>query len=338
MARRERTTGLPRARQRSATVEQSRGVDERTLRFAVLGVGAVVLLVVLGFLAYRIYDQRVGVPNSPVLTVAGEEASLRYYTDRLGPFVQENANSGASLAVVEENLLTKLEEEELTVRIAEQRGIDLSDDAVTQFIADGFGVPVGGNQSSYDSFYRNELRTNGFSDATYRRMKKAELADARLQEQLKEEVGTSGEQYTARIVLASSEEEAASIHARIAAGEDMGTIAQTDSIDLESRQNDGLLPPEPLELFPPEVRPAVEGAEPGTLLEPVQVGDNWWVTRVESVAEADYTEGQITTLTTMRLTELIEEERANLGGQIERSLSADDIEWAEEHASLPTGG
>lgn len=336
-ARRERTTALPRARQRDTAAHHGRGVNERAIQITIIGVAVAILLAVLAVFAYRIYDSRVNVPNSTVLQVGDETVSLSYYSDRLGPFVQANAQSGASLAILHENLLTKLEEEAITIRLAEQEGIDLSDDAVMAFIAEGFGVPVGGSGSSFDALYRNELRTKGFSDATFRRMKRAELADARLQESIKEDVGTSAEQITVRVVLTSSQEEAAAVHARIAGGEDMGSIAQTDSIDLESRQNDGLLPAEPLELFPEAARQQLEGAAAGTLLEPLEVGENWWVFRVESIAEADLTEGQVGSLVSSRLTAAIEQERTNLSGQIKRSLSSSDIEWAQEHASMPSG-
>jgi parvulin-like peptidyl-prolyl isomerase len=337
MARRERTTALPRARQRAAAHQTRRTLGERRLQLGVIGVAVVLLLAVLGAFAYRVYDTRVGIPQSTVLQVADEKFSLRYYADRLGPFIQANLSSGQSLAIIEERLLTKLEEEALTLILAREAGVDLSDQAVLQFIADQLGVPVGGSGTSFDTLYRNQLRTLGIDDGTYKRMKQAELADARLMDLIKEEIGTSGDQYTVRVVLVGDQETAAGIRGRIEAGEDMGTIAQVESLDLESRQNDGILPPEPLPLFPESAREAMEGAAVGTLLGPVQVGDNWWVFRIEAIEERDYSDAQAQQLADKELADRITAKRAELAGRIRRSLDADDIEWAEERVSLPEG-
>jgi parvulin-like peptidyl-prolyl isomerase len=342
MARKERTTALPRARQRTAApVSSRRTLNERSIQLGVIGAAVIGLLAVLAFFAYSVYDSRVGFPSQAVLRVGDQKFSLRYYTDRLGPWLQENANSTTSLAVLEENLLTKLEDEALTLLLAEEAGIDLSDEAVTQFIADGLGVPVGGSGSSFDTLYRSQLRTLGYTDGDYRRVKKAELADAKLKEQIEIGVGTTGDLYTLRVILLADQESATNIFGRIEAGEDMGTLAQVESLDLESRQNDGILLPEPLELFPEAVRGAMEGAESGTLLGPVQAGDNWWVFRVESVEEDTYSVAQLDQLVALLFEEQLNERRAALiaDGDLDRSLDSEDIDWAEEHVKIPeTGG
>jgi parvulin-like peptidyl-prolyl isomerase len=303
-----------------------------------LGAVVAVLLAILGVFAYRIYESRVGRPASTVLQVGDQRVSLSYYADRLGPFIQANAQSGLSLPVIEENLLVKLEEEAITVILAEEAGIDLSDNAVLDFVANQFGVPRAGAGSSFDALYRNQLRSLDISDTTYRRIKRAELADAKLEEQLLAELGTAGEQYTLRVVLLGSEEEAADVYRRLGEGGDMGAIAQTESLDLESRQNDGLLPPEPSDLLPEAVRDALQGQLAGALLGPVQVADNWWVFRVESLEERDFTEQQKQQLVQSRLDEQLAEARATLAGEIRRDLDSDDIEWAEDHMDVPETG
>jgi parvulin-like peptidyl-prolyl isomerase len=300
-------------------------------------VAAVLLLAVLGLFAYQLYESRIGRPQSVVLAVGDEEFTLRYYTDRLGPYIQANLNSGQSLPILEENLLTKLEEEALTLQLAREAGIDLSDEAVLQYIAAQLGVPVGGSGSSFDSLYRNQLRTLSVDDGTYKRMKQAEMADIRLSEVIEDEIGTSGSLYTIRVILVGDQETATAIYGRIESGEDMGTIAQTESLDLESRQNDGILSAEPLDLFPDSAKEAVMDAETGTLLGPIEVGDNWWVFRVESITEGDYSDGQVQQLTNMEFAERIDAQRVEMAGQIRRSLDAEDIRWAEERVSIPEG-
>ncbi|MCA9830173.1 MAG: SurA N-terminal domain-containing protein [Dehalococcoidia bacterium] len=344
MARRERTTAIPKRHERVSAANQSRfGLTDRVARLGLLGLAAVMLLAVLGAFAYRVYDSRVGVPNRVVLSVAGQDFTLRYYTDRLGPFVVQNQNSGASLAVLEENLLNNLEREAITIDLAKQQGIDLSDTAVRQYIADQLGVPVGGGGSSFDSLYRAQLRTLGLDDGAYRRLKQAELADSKLKDAVQSTLGTKGDQYTVRVILTSGEDTANVLLERIRAGEDMGVIAQVESLDLESRQQDGVLQPEPPELFPDSVKAAIAGKIEGDLVGPVKVDNNWWIFRIESIAERDYTPGQLTQIAQSRFDAQISARRDELraASQIKRDLSSSSLKWAIDHVDIPaqsTGG
>lgn len=339
MARRERTTAIPKRRERAAVERKASrfGWDERTTRFGLLGLAAALLLVVIGVFAYRVYDSRVGVPNKVILSVAGEEFTLRYYTDRLGPYVLQNQNSGASLSILEENLLNNLEREAITVSVARQQGVDLSDEAVREFIAGQLGVPVGGSGSSFDSLYRAQLRTLGLDDRAYRRLKQAELADTKLKEAVESTLGTKGEQYTVRVILTSGEDTANELLERIRAGEDMGVIAQVESLDLETRQQDGILQPEPTELFPESVKAAIEGKVEGDLVGPVQVESNWWIFRIEAIEERDYSPAQLTQLASARLQAQLDARKEELRAQsaIKRDLTAADLRWARDHIEIP---
>lgn len=336
MARRDRTTGLPRTvRPRASAAAPARvRWTERHTRFAILGTAVVLLLVVVGAIGYRIYDQQIGRPNKVILRVDTETAKLSYYADRLQPFVRENAGSGFSLEVLEEELLNKLEREALTVLLAREQGIDLSDDAVTAFIASQLGTTPGGTGSTFDTLYRQQLRTLGVSNDTFRKLKRAELADTKLKEGLKAGIGSAGEQVTLRVVVLRDLPAARAIYDRIVAGEDMSTVAQTESLHPQSRQNAGLFSPEPIELLPQAVRAAIEGKGEGALFAPVQVETAWWVFRIESIAEVEYSQAQITQLADVRLTEQVRARRSELqaAGKFRRNLSASDIDWARKHA------
>lgn len=339
MSRRERTTALP--RQREATLRTTspgktmfgRG-GEGAARLAILGFAVLLLVIVAGAVAYRVYANNVLRPNNVVLTVGEDKIKLNYYTDRLYEFAL--ANSQVSVPVLQSSLLTKLEEESLTVQIARERGIDLSDEAVTQAIADKLGVPVGGSGSAFDSRYRAELSRVGMSDSNYRRLSMAELADTKLREQITAEVGDTGEMVTLRAVASISQEESQAVFDRITGGEDMGTIAQTESLDLGSRTTDGVQSAAPPTLFPDELKEALEGKADKELFGPIEIGDQWWVFRVESRdPEGPYLEAQKTTLASLAFDDAIAAKRATL--TVTRSLSASDAEWAREHTDGDPG-
>ncbi len=336
MARRERTTGLPRSRPSRRTHAAGRrilgvNVTEASARIAIIGAAALLLLAILGAFAYNVYESRVGTPNKVVLRVGPEKYRLSYYADRLGQYLQANAQSGSTVQLLEEDLLTKLEREALGVILARDKGITIDDDAILQQIASGLGVPVGGTGSSFDTLYRNQLKTLKVSDGSFRRQNEAAVATAKLTDIFKQEVGTKGTQYTLRLVLVNKKEDADSIFTRVKGGEDLGTIAQKESLDLESRQKDGLLSAEAPELIPEAVRKLLEGTKVGDLVGPVQVQELWWISRVERIEEADYSETQQQQIATTRLDAAIAAKRAAIAGQIRQSLTGSDIKWAEQH-------
>ncbi len=337
MARRtERTTALPRPRPRAVSGQQRRiaGIawSEEHLRLGILAGAAALLVLVLGMLGYGWYDDHVLTPNKAVLTVGSEQVKLNYYADRLYQFVQSNQTSGDNVSLLEQQLLTKLEDEALTIELAKERGINLSDDEITKQIASELGVPVGGPGSSFDTLYRQRLKTTKMSDANYRRMAEATLANTRLLDQMKNEVGDTGEMVSIRTVVSNSKDAANAVAARIKGGEDLGSVAQTDSTDLQSKQNDGLMLPEPPALLPDAIKTAIEGKQAGTeLFGPIQVQNNWWVFRIDSRnPTAQYSDAQKAQLAQIRLDEAIKAKRA--ATTIKRNLSPSDVVWAEKHS------
>jgi len=336
MARRiERTTGLPRPRpkERRGSAPTFAGITwtERRRDLGILGAALFLALLVGGLLLYQFYDNTVLQPRTTVLKVGDQKFSLSYYTDRLLPFIQENQQSNTSTALLEEALLAKLEEEGLAILVGRDNGIQVTNEEITAAIAAEFGVPPGGSGSQFDSLYRDRLKTTGMSDSHYRRMTEASEVSKRLREKIKTDLGNSGEQVTMRVVLQDSQANADKILARAKAGEDFGTLAQTESLDLTTRQEDGLLPRESPELLPEAVKAAIAGKNPGDIVGPVQVEANWWVIRVEKRETADYSVAQKDQLSQARFDAAIKAKRAQV--HIDRSLDAGDLKWAEKHVS-----
>lgn len=330
MARRDRTTGLPRPRprQKTSTAARFAGItwDERNIRNAIVGAAVALLVIVLGAFSYQLYQDHIARPRSTVLAVDGIHYKLSYYADRLPAFLQANQQS-QSVALIEEGLLTKLEEEALTILAGRDNGISLSYDDVTKAIADDFGVPVGGTGSSFDTLYRQRLKTQNISDGSYRKQAEAAEVNKRLLAKYTADLGDSGELVTLRVVLSNSQDAAQKVFDRIKGGEDMGAIAQTESLDLESRQQDGKLPADPEILYPDAVRAAMAGKGAGELLGPIKVESNYWVIRIESRDTQPYSETQKTQVAQTKLDDAIKAKRSQV--KIDRSLDPDDIKWAE---------
>ncbi len=337
MARRERTTGLPRARRRE-NVRAKRRIagltwDDRRQRWAILGAIGALLLVVVGWIAYREIDDRFLRPNSVILTVGDEEVTLGYFSDRLLGFAQTNQST--TIALAEQALLTKLREEALEIELAKDRGITISEEEITQEIAAGLSVPIGGIGSSFDTLYRQKLKTEKMSDSNYRRLTKAAVADKKLIASFRAELGDGTPTVTLRTVVSSTKDAADVIVKRIQAGDNMGTLAQTESTDLQSRGQDGIMQPEPPGLLPKNVQDAIKGKQQGAeVLGPIEVEGKFWVVRIEKIDPAgvlsDAQKGQ---LAQAKLDEALQAKRESLGARISQSLDSSDIKWAEKHAN-----
>jgi parvulin-like peptidyl-prolyl isomerase len=305
--------------------------DQQKTRWSILGGAGVLLLFVVSIWAWGFYRERWVRPHQTVLDVAGQEVSLSYYADRLRPFLVENAQSGLSASLLEQSLLTKLEDEELTLLLAQDRGITITDEDVTNAIAEDLGVPVGGDGSAFDNLYRERLKTTAMSDGNYRRLVKAQTADKRIKAQIAADIGDTGELITLRTVVLNAEDKAKDIRTRIDGGEDIGTVAQTESSDLTSRQADGIMAAEPAPLLPQSVRDAIKDKPEGELFGPIQVDQNWWVFRIEKRDPGGtYSQAQKDQLAQQEFDRILKEKRA--ATKIERDLDGDDIAWAEDHA------
>lgn len=337
MARRERTTALPRQRPREARPGARGGLfltTEETLRLVILGGASLLLVIVLGLLGWRWYDQNFRIPEKVILQVGDERFKLSYYADRLFPYAQAVAGSGINLSLAEQQLLTQLENEAIVNAIARERGITVTPEDVTSEIASQLGVPAGGAGTTFDTLYRQRLQSLTMSDANYRRWVEAQVYRKKLKDAILADIGDTTEMVTLRTIITTTEDEAKAALARIQAGEDMGTVAQTASKDLNSRQKDGIMDPEPPALLPAAVQAAIEGKPAGSeIIGPVQLANgDWWILRIEKRdPNATPSDTQKSQLADLRIDELIKEKRAAV--TIRRNITSSDFRWAEEHAN-----
>lgn len=338
MARRERTTGLPapRRRTKSATSRRIAGITwhDSYNRWAILVAAAAILFVVIGFIAYRWYDSTIGTPNRVVLTVGNEKVKLSYYTDRLYQFtINANPQNTSDVQLAQQQLLTQLQTEALTVELAQKKGITISDDDITKEIASELGVPVGGQGSSFDTLYRQKLKDTKMSDSSYRRMVEATVANNKLLDAYTKAEPDTGELITLSAVVSSTQDDSKKALAEINAGQNFNTVAQKESTDLTSKQNDGIMAATPPALFPQVVQTTIKGQKPGTkIYGPIQVQNDWWIFRIDR-------DDQNSTISADQKKQLAQQElTADLAAAvntttISRNLTASDITWANNHAA-----
>lgn len=329
--RSDRTTGLPRSRRRSDERRRDQTsrlqVGERTAHIAIISAAVALLAIVVLIMALGEYHDRWGHGREVILRVDEESATLSYFADRLFGYALESPLGGLSPEI---GLMDQLEDELLTVQLARERSITLDDDATDAQISADLGIPVGGDRSAFDAALRNQLRTSRMSLSTYRRRAEARAARSALLDLARDEVGADGELISLRVVVVSDRETADAVLGRIQSGEDMGTIAQTDSIDLVSRTEDGLLDPKPMALLAPEIAAAIQDLDVGSLAGPISIDEvEFWVVRLEDRSDGTYSDSDREQLAQLRFDGWLDERRT--GADIRRTADSGDYAWAAEH-------
>jgi hypothetical protein len=330
VTRRERTTGLPRARrtERHETSRRFAGlpVNDRTIHVAVISaIGALVAIVVV-LIGLNWYHENIGHGREVILRVGSQQFTLKYYSDRLYAFVTTNQGEVISY---ETALMDQLEHEGLVMERAQELGKVPDGAAIDQQI--GLDVGVAPDTAGFDNAVRAQLDLLQMSLKTYRRMQQAKAAEASLLADARTSIPDSGELVQLRIVVTSTREQAQIARSRIEAGEDMGIVATEMSTDLDTQPQAGLRSPEPEKLLPEEVEVAVTGKPAGTLSEPIEISDSeFWVVRVESRSQGTHTDEHKDGLAAEQLTSDLEDVRARV--QPVRSADSGDFEWAAERA------
>lgn len=302
--------------------------DDRVIHLTVLSAIAALLAIVVMLAGASVYHDRWGHGREVILRVGDEEFTLNYFADRLFDY----ASSGPTGVVsIDSGLMGQLEREALLLALAREKNVDISDAAIDRQIATDLGLPPEIDRTSFDRAVRNELRISTMSLATYRRKEQARAAESGLRKEFSGEVGARGELLTLRVVVLGTPDAAEKVLQRIIAGENMGTIAQTESIDLASRTEDGLREPTPPELLDPAIKEAIAGKGTGDTFGPVVVNESeYWVIRIDARTTGDYTEAQRSELASIRLEEAVTARRATT--TIRRSADAGDLEWAASRA------
>ena len=332
MTRRDRTTGLP--TESRTDPSQTKGNFFRslqTVRYAVITLTLVLLIFVIGFFVYRIYEKD-NWGEKTILSVGDETFSLQYYADRFFHYAQNN--QGIGVPILQESLLFTLENEAIINILAEEKGIVVDKGLIDEALETLFGVPqkvLGKNNQDFVMYLEMQLEITGMEQSSFERFIAVGEAEKLLLSELKREMPVGGELLTFRSVVVATELDAADVFTRIQSGEDMGSIAQTNSLDRIGRQNDGLIT-KPPSLISEKFFSVLENLEIGGVSSrPIQLDENLWaVIRYEKLLTVQaYSEEHLNDLAMQNLTDLVKNARARV--MIKRNLSSEDIAVVEEH-------
>jgi len=145
----------------------------------------------------------------------------------------EREVSRAGGAVPPEAVLEAMIETSLLEQMATSAGVTVSDEELEELIQNDIDA-LGGRAT-----FEERLRNNDLTEEEYREKVRSSLIAQRLQMQVAQEVPETMEHVHARHIVVDTREEAEAILAQLREGADFGTLAQTYSQDVSTRNRGG---------------------------------------------------------------------------------------------------
>ncbi|MBE9501712.1 MAG: peptidylprolyl isomerase [Chloroflexi bacterium] len=208
---------------------------ERRRRRFIIFLGALVIAVVIGIIAFGAYRHWIALPREGLSTVHGTIATVKFtradYLDMLRAYPQGTP----------ETPLIMLEHHELMRQGAEEFGVDVTDDDITEEIKSIlFPDDEEVSEEEFQERYQQELELQGISDEHYRWFVGYDLLQGRLDEYLGEQVPEEMLQVHVLGILVATDEVAQTVIERLEGGEDFASLAAEEfNLDSVSKENGG---------------------------------------------------------------------------------------------------
>ncbi len=197
---------------------------------------------------------------------------------------------------VAQNVLNNLEERLAITQDAESLGVEITDQAVEEHLAEFQAQLVEENgDSAYQEYLENNMMDEAFLKESIRlqmlmdayeteKMKTITIEDEELEKYFKEHK----EEYTQvelSAILVNAAEEAADVKARLDAGEDFATLAKEVSIDKVTAENGGSFGYIYRGMLPQELEDKIFGLEVGEYSEPDESENGYYIFHVTDKKE-----------------------------------------------------
>lgn len=306
---------------------------------------AALVLVALGLVAYGLIsdyveDQRR--PGSTALRIDDTDYELRYFTERLRSFVQQNGGSGSAAAqpnVAFGAVTDQLVEEAIMLRFAGEFGVAVSEDEVDEEIAVRLGTTV--DSPDFETRVQDELERTDISEDLFRDQVEASILRTKAQDHFTNELPETIESIHFRQILVGSQAEADGIKAEIVDGADAAAIAEERSLDTVTSADGGDMGWVPKGALVAQVEDTLFALDPGGVTV-FPVGGSFFVYEMlEKDPDRPIDDDQKPGLAGVSLAEWVEEKKIDMVVVDLVNTDFDKFNWAVEHAynvSTDSGG
>jgi peptidyl-prolyl cis-trans isomerase C len=319
---------MPRRRRRSVPVpawDRDRGAIGRRVAgmppryYAAAGVIGLVI-VALGLVAFAFandYIQDRNRPGSTAIRVEDTNYTVRYFTERLRRYIQQNGGSGSLFGQQPQAALTPLSDElineALLLRFAEEKGSTVTEDEVKAELATMLTL-TGPDDPNFETRFREELARTNLTEQQYRDMAKAAVLKRKVEAQFTAELPATAESIHYRQIAleTTNQTEGDAVVREIEAGADFAEIAKQRSALPSAAEDGGEAGWVPRGVLDPQLEDTLFALEAAELtVYPSQ--SNVYVYQVlEKQADRPIEEGQKASLSSRAFREWLDEKRASV--------------------------
>lgn len=312
-----------RLRGRSPTFYMTGGV----LLLVVIAIG----IVAYGLIADYVEDQRR--PGSVAVRVGEKEYDLRYYTERLRTYVQQNGGLGSAAAQPDVALgavRDQLVEETVVLEFAGEFGVSATEDEVNQEIATRLATQP--DSPDFQTRLQDELGRTGISEDQFREQMEAVVLRSKLIDHFVEELPEAEESVHYRQILVETREEAEEIVEEIEGGADAAEIARERSLDTNTSEDGGDAGWAPRGVLATAVEDTLFTMEPGELRVQEVSGSFFVFELLEQDDDRPIDDDRKPALAERRLFEWIQDKQTDLAVEAPVMTDDDKAAWAIQRA------
>lgn len=307
--------------------------EARNRVLLITGIVAVVAfsLVLIG---YGYYVDRIEPRNDTVFTVGERNFSYAYLEDRIDAAVAEGTFNTSNIQFGIAQMVSDIQNEELTRRIAAEAGITISGEELDTGMRADVGVPPDAGQNIFAAALRDHLQTLGLSLDRYEEKLEASLLEDKLTEQIASEQPAELEQVELNILVVDTNEAATAAKQRITDGEDFGEVAKEVSLH-SSASNGGAIGWTPKELLSDDLAEPVFALQPDQVSDVIPTANGFYIVKVGGKETRPVDEGMRSNLARTEFGKRLE--AASEEYTLENLVTVEQAQRIANHIQVPGG-
>lgn len=298
-----------------------------------------VALIIVGYALISDYVEDQRRPGSVAVRVDDKEFDLRYYTERLKTFVQQNGGLGSAAGQFEvavPAVTQQLVEETVILRYAGELGVSASEDEVNAEIATRLQTTA--DAEDFETRLQKELERTGMSEDDFRDQMEAAVLARKLNDHFLAELPEAAESVHYRQILVATREEADQIRSDIEGGADAAEIAKEKSLDTQTSEEGGDVGWVPRRVLATDIEETLFAMEPNDV-RVVEVSGRFFVFQlIEKEDAREIEEEQKPSLATRDVDEWIAEKQSSVTVEEFLTTDTDKALWAFNEVQDSLGG
>ena len=268
--------------------------ESRNRFLLIAGMVAIVVLA-LALIGFGYYVDRVKPRGETVIVVGERKFSYAYLENRAQAAYQEGNFNLQDPAFAIAQLVSDIQNEELTRLLAAQEGLTATNEEIEARMREDLDINPESPRTSFAAALRIYLQDIGLSLARYEEIVEARVLETKLKNLYGAGIEPEQEQIELSLIQTQTDAEAVAARQRIMDGEDFGEVAMEVSSDTNAAFG-GSYGWTPRDLLNDDLVDAAFALEPGAISEIIEVGSGFYILKIDGKETREVTPEQVADL------------------------------------------